>query len=172
MVPAAPTASLSFTWLRLLIFPNRHHSKPWTCLPPACQALTYYTFHHSTLEHLAMLAIFPGPVFCLLSTLVHKQWESGNHLGFDHCCPGLDTWHAGKGSGKIAKGNKLLSHTLPSPCFLLQIHEPVAVSHALCFACLSSYVHAISPMQPSQADPMSEIFSNSMPNTCRKPFLV
>lgn len=103
---------------------------------PAFQALTYYTFHHRTLEHLVMLAIFLGPVFCLLSTLMHKQQESESRSSFDHCCPGLSTLHAERAVEKLQKET-----SSPYPHFPTSLFSPadsVVVAHALCFACLSS----------------------------------
>lgn len=177
---SVPTASLHLAWLCLLIFRNHHHSRPWTCLLPACQALTYYTFHHCTLEHLVMLAIFPGTVFCLLSTLMQQQQESESRSGFDHCS-GLGTWHAERTMQKLQKETSSPSPTFLPPCFLLQISCRAcglfSVSQFLVLSALPvsphrQPVHAIFPLHSSQADPMGQIFSNPMPNTSWKPLLV
>lgn len=143
MVPATPTASLHLTWLCLLIFRIALIPSPG----PACQALTYYTFHHHTLEHLVMLAIFPGPVFCLLSTLVHKQQEPESCSSFDHCCPGLGTWHAERALEKLQKER---SSPYPHPpTSLFSPAESQACGGSSCsLLCLSVLVVSLSMQYP------------------------
>lgn len=131
--------------------PKRHHSKPWTCLLPAYQHLTYHTFHHPTLERLVTLPIFPGA--CLLSSfcLVHKQQESESHSSFDHCCPGLGTWLAERALEKLQKETSSPSLIFPPPHF--SPADPRACGGISCsLLCLSVLsvlpvsVHALSPI--------------------------